>query len=119
MSFDYSGLQSTAIRLIQRFGKDVEFSRASGATFDPVAGEYTGGTTVTVSGKCVQTKFDKSEIDGTLIKATDIKLLFEPDQGEPLINDTCTLNGVENRVVDVMPLSPADTVMLYAVQLRV
>ena len=116
--FDYLAMQSTATSMLVKFGVAATFSRTSGSTFNPGAGGYTGGSSVTVTGKAVRTDYRLSEIDGEVIQRGDFKLLFGAAAGAPEIGDAVAFNGVTYRCMGVDPASPADVVVMYVVRCR-
>jgi hypothetical protein len=116
--FDYAGLKSTASNLIAEFGDTAVLTRANGDTFNPATGSYTGGTTLTITGKGARMMFSKSEINGETIQAADVRLMFQAGHGEPLIDDNCLFSGIDYRVMDVRIISPAGTDIYYDLQLR-
>lgn len=115
---DYTNLRSTAINLLNHFGNDAVLTRTAGDTFNPATGAYTGGSTVTITGKAVRMMFAKSEVNGVTIQASDVRLLFQAGNGAPLINDNCLFAGINYRVMDIMSTSPAGTDVYYDIQLR-
>lgn len=117
MSF-YSNLAATASRLLASKGQSVTFSREVSGTLDPVTGIISGATTTTFSGNGAAFDYNNSEIDGTVIKSGDIRLLVEALSTEPEQGDKCTVNSIDYRVMDVSPTNPAGTVVMYEVQLR-
>ena len=118
MSF-YTNLAATALRLLTKRGQTTVFTRTTGATFDPVASSYSGGSTTTITGKGVTFPYESREINGTQIKQGDVRVFFEASTTAPAIDDKCTVGGVEYRVMSADPLSPGGTVVMYTVQLRI
>ena len=79
-TFDYAGLRADVLELLNEFGNDLTLTRGNdGATYDPGAGTFTGGTTTDLKGAGVLVGYSNKEIDGTEIRATDRKLLFLGD----------------------------------------
>ncbi len=119
MTFDYARAKATADRLIQRFGQTGQLRKAgtpSGPAYNP-----TPGADVNHACRFAIVSFDQREIDGTRILATDKKailakgsLTVEPLPGDRLVDAA----GVVYSVVDVMPLNPAGTVVMYELQVR-
>lgn len=115
-AFDYSGLKATAERLIERFGQSATLTSYSegGDAWNP---------TLTPSNAAVQVAvFDyrNREIDGELILQGD-KLVYLSTAGltaVPAISSTITIGGVKHSIIDVMPLSPGGTAVMYKLQVR-
>lgn len=116
--FNYNDLRTTSTGLISNFGAATVLQRISGDVFDPATGEYTGGSTVTITGKGVRMMFAKSEINGETIQANDVRLYFQAGNGVPQIDDNCLFDGANYRVMNVMANSPSGTDLFYELQLR-
>jgi hypothetical protein len=114
----YKSLANTARKLLKGKGSLVVFTRVVEGDFDPVLGSDETATAPTFSGYGAAFNYDKSEIDGTVIQSTDLKLLFEAGT-EPKQDDTCVVNGFDYRVMRSKPISPAGTDVVYEIQLRV
>ena len=109
--YDYSKLATTATRLINRFGKRLQKRTVTntGSDWNPTQ------TVIVTPIDGVICAYGIHEIDGTLIKFTDKKLL------------TTSLISLRDKVVDgtlvytvfsIDVVEPADTTLLYKVQLR-
>lgn len=117
-AYDYSRLQATALRLIDRFGRSVTLSRTalgSGPAHKPGT-----GSTSTYSCRAVFQDYSNFERDGTLILAGDRKVLvaakglsIEPQPGDKLIDGLDTYT-----VVRPSPIAPGATPLLYTLQVR-
>lgn len=112
----YSGLAQTAKRLIDTKGRSVTVRSTAGQTFDPINDTMTGGVTNTPV-KAVFTEFKREEIDGTLIMRGDKKVLLAGSV-EPKGNDVIIDGSTKYRIVDILTVQPADTVVIYKVQAR-
>lgn len=119
-AFDYSRPLATANRTIERYGQLGAIRRSgapSGADYDP-----TPGADVDHPARFVITEFDSDEIDGTRILATDKKALVSP--GSLTIDPATTDQLVEadgsvwNIIPPVQTLRPAETTLLYTLQVR-
>jgi hypothetical protein len=115
----YASLATTATNLLTSRGQTVSFSRDNVTSFNPVTGEETKGTAVTYSGQGAVFGYASTEIDGTDIQRDDKRMILEAVSTAPVIGDTATIDSVEHRVVDVDQVSPAGTVVIYKLQLRV
>lgn len=115
---DYTALRGAATSLITQFGATATFTRTGSSTFDSATGSYSGGSTVTVTGKGARLNFTQGEIDGQTIQRDDVRLVFQSGNGAPLIDDNCSFDSVDYRVMDVRTVSPSGTDVYYDVQLR-
>ncbi len=112
MAFDYSALRNTAITLINKFGRTAtrRVVTNSGSEFDPtqtnvdtpIVGAFVG--------------FSNREIDGTLILATDKKMI---SYDSVAIDDKIIDASIKYVVKNVDTINPGDTVLIYKIQLRV
>ncbi len=117
MSFDYDKSAKTAAWLINKFGLVLTFTRTTqGATHTP--GQGSTDTTSIYQAIAAWLGYSVGEVDGENIQQGDAKLYCDPLQTAPEINDTVVYKGNTWRVIDVMPLSPAGTDVLYTVQVR-
>lgn len=110
-AFDYSGVIATAKSLINKFGKTIYKI----STIPPI-NEWeasTDGTPIAVKG--VMIAYKNNEIDGTLIKATDKKILT---YDEVSVGDKIKDEEVHYNVVNVDTIAPANDKLLYKVQVR-
>lgn len=101
MSYDYARIQSTAKRLISRFGGEVSITvPASGdfdsGNFDPATGEYTTATPEVKTYEGVLVKYDKQEglISDTLSVRSANKIIIA---GSCIaqVGDLVSINGAE------------------------
>lgn len=111
--FNYSGLQSTATRLISKFGRDFTLRtlQKSGPSYNPVI----VNSDVTVKG--VFTKFKAGEIDGTLIQSSD-KMVIIDSSVIPDVEQRIVDGSNEYSIVDVDEIKPGEIGMIYKVQAR-
>jgi hypothetical protein len=75
-------LKSAIKRLFQAgesIQKQVTITAKSGGTVNPSTGKVTGGTTTTVTIPAFLQGYSQKDIDGTLIKTTDRRLLIDKD----------------------------------------
>jgi hypothetical protein len=116
MSFDYSGLAATATRLINKFGGDVTLSIKTAGTYNPITGSN-GDTFTSSVVKGVKTNFMNGDIDGTLIRQGDVKVLID---GDVALNqdDLITVGSDQYEVINAKPLNPGDTRLITTAQCR-
>ncbi len=115
-TFDYARAETTAQRLIKRFGQAVTLTKTTDAliAYDPKQTE----TSYTV--QAAQLNYNEKDIDGTLIQ-TDDRLVYISTEGLaviPEVDDTLTINSVDLNIISIMPLAPAGTVVYWKVQVR-
>ncbi len=125
MSF-YTRLQKTADKLFKSKGQTVTITRQSAGSYNPATGAATV-TTTTQTGVGVIFDYGLKQIDGTLIKVGDRRLLLSPLNTSgaaltaPALGDTVTdAAGVVYTLVEPLKtVSPAGTAVLYDCNLRV
>lgn len=116
--FNYPRAQTTALRLLEKFGQSGSIIRdvpGSGPVWDP-------GDPTPTPYACTMAvlKFDNKDIDGTLIKATD-KKVYVASYGlliTPTTTDRIIIRGVSHTIIRVMPLNPAGIDVYFDVQAR-
>lgn len=111
---------NVASPLIKKFGKAITFTRDDGTSvLDPVTGQYTGGSPINISGYGIQSYYKKEQIDGKLVQKNDVKFVCVDLSEVPVPGDTATFGGSSYSVIDVQPIKPADTAVVFIVQARV
>ena len=113
----YTSLKNTASNLLQNKGRLITFTRNTENSFNPATGEVLNYSS-TYTGYGATFDYKKNEIDETIVKSGDIRLLLESTTTAPERNDTCVIDSITYRIMNVTPLSPAGTVVTYTVQLR-
>ena len=119
----YEKMQKTSNRLLISKGQAVTLIHT-------VTGEYVpgSGVTTTVStqyGTGAVTEWDSRQVDGTIIRQGDRRLLLSALNTAgaaltaPAIEDTATVGGVTYTITQVKQTNPAGTVVLYDLNLRV
>lgn len=114
--FDYGRSKATADRLIARFGQVGQLQRVTkgGTPYNPTE------TTSYVDATIVVLDYDVREIDGSRVLATDKKVLMAKKDLAitPTTSDRLLIGGVAHPIVDVRPLAPGGTVVLWQLQVR-
>lgn len=113
----YDNLQLTVRRLLIDKGVKVSFRRNVEKSFDPSTG-IADDSEFVFYGYGVLLNYKSSEIDNELILKSDVKLLLEAVDHEPLVGDVVTANDVKYRVMAPNPTKPATTILKWDVQLR-
>ncbi len=120
MAINYDALQTKAEKLLEDNGQSITFSYTSGAVIDPATGVVSdSGSTETVSGFGIATNFQKAEIDGEAVLASDIRLIANNVAEEPEPDWTVVVNSKTFRVMSVQQINPAGTNIIYICQLRI
>ena len=113
----YLAQQSTADRLIAKFGAACTLSTQAQAGFDGL-GQPTNTPASSITGRGVKLSYKKAEINGSVVQMGDAKFLLST-RAVPLIDMRVTLAGEVWRVISVSPLAPDSTdVVFYTLQLR-
>lgn len=109
-TFDYIGLRDTADQIIAQFGRGAGLKRKVNG------GSATRACTV------VEVDYTPQERDGALIQFTDRRFLLAaggvtttPPNAE---EDKLVLDGKEMRIVTVKQIKPAETSVVYDLQVR-
>lgn len=119
-SFDYTATRATAERLLERFGRSVSLRRTTvsgGDAWNPGGGT---ATTVNHAATAVVTEYDAREIDGTLIRREDRRVILSTEglSVTPATSDKVVVGATVYAIVNVAPLEPGGTVVLYEIQAR-
>ncbi len=125
MAFDYTKPRSTANTLLKKFGQAVTLIKVVPGTYNPAAGTVSN-TTTTQYGTGAIIEWAANQIDGSLIRATDKRLLLSPLNSAgavltaPVLGDTVTdAAGVVYTLVEPLKtVSPAGTAVLFDCNLR-
>jgi len=119
---DYTRLQETVARMITDFGGDCVIAIIAESNYDPTIDSYSKTNDIySIDG--VSEDFSNKEIDGTLVKAGDQKILVSddtlPDDLEKYMNTTMTFGSYLWRVVGVKSIQPDGVAkLLYIFHVR-
>lgn len=113
-----TSLSDAATSLLTNFGESVTFERVTEGSYNPSTSDVGASTTTTFTGYGHPGPFSNNEIDGELIRATDISLITKVST-EPQEGDTVTLSSTEYRVMSVTKLRAQGVNIVYRVQLRI
>jgi hypothetical protein len=116
VSFDYSRTIETADRLITRYGQVGAIRKLvnTGKAYDPT--QTLEDTSVTLA----VLEYEDSKLDRGPIRTGD-KQVFVSAKGLPISikpTDKCVIGGEQHDIVNVKPLAPAGTVVMYQLQVR-
>jgi hypothetical protein len=121
----YTRPRATAQRLLTKYGAVVVLTRTTAGAYDPDTGTTGAGSSAAYTGIAFREQYALKDIDGTIIKRGDVRLIVAPKQSDgtdmpiPAADtDTMLFDGTTYSVVGVDPLKPADESVLYYVQAR-
>lgn len=118
MPYDYSRLKNRGTALIKKYGYSLSLVRPAKSGIDPATGDRMAGEdSLLYSVTGIDQQYRQSEIDGTLIKTGDKKILLTaetvPEQGDYLTDGLSRWN-----IITITPVKPANDVLLYSLQVR-
>ncbi|EJJ4071334.1 hypothetical protein VQ248_004496 [Salmonella enterica] len=118
MPYDYSRLKNRGSALIKKYGYSLSLVRPAKSGIDPATGDRMAGEdSLLYSVTGIDQQYRQSEIDGTLIKTGDKKILLTaetaPEQGDYLTDGLYRWN-----IITITPVKPANDVLLYSLQVR-
>lgn len=108
----YGEMRETAQELLNEFGKPVTLGRTgeNAGNYAPTSGDFTGAAPVSLGGTGVLVAFNRDEIDGTQVTATDRKLIYV---GDPLeVGDT--FDGYRIHSLNVVDPDESGTIVTIA-----
>ena len=117
----FHGPNGVASQLLYLFGGVSTITYEVGSVYDPLTGETVPGTVVTdTPDTSPPDKYDREDIDGTAIRAGDMKVLVRESQltGRPPLDATLTYEGEIWNIVSVTPIISGHEVATYEIQLR-
>jgi hypothetical protein len=117
-TFNYTRSRATADRLITRFGQAGAIRRNTAGDGDPW--EPGAGTDTDHSVQLAVIDYTSRDRDGTLIQQSDRRVLISA-QGlaiTPTSGDQVVIGGQAYAIIDVKPLEPGGTVVMYEAQVR-
>ena len=115
MSFNYTALQNSAGLLLEKFGRQLTFTRTTDGAFDSTTGKKTQTTTTFTKYGCVF-DYTAQEIALNNIEAGDRRVLAEGHSYQ--IGDKVSLDGNAYRIINVSNIQPAGTVLACNLQVR-
>lgn len=121
----YADMASTAADLIAQFGQPVTLTRSVPGAYDTATGTNGAPDVSTQSCLAVEDAYTAREIDGTLVRVGDRRLILSPETSAgatvnaPQPGDTITFADASLWTVKtVEPTSPGGTALIYTLQLR-
>ncbi len=115
--FNYSRLQATATRLIDRFSEtDISIERTAAPTV--VDGEIVPpAAPTTASASAVVVPYTANQIDGNIIQAGDLQVFLDSAY-KPLINDVFIIDTDRYVALNIEKYKPSSTALAYKIQVR-
>jgi hypothetical protein len=121
---DYSKLQQKVYAKGQKFGSYAYVTVTTRGDYNSATDAYATGSVATYTQHVIVTDFQQKEIDGTLIKPGDKKVLL-PAYGLPRLDQLdetqswkLTQGGKDLEAIMLNALVPGGTVVMYEVQVR-
>lgn len=121
MKKDYSKVRSFAVKMLDKYGRDMRFTLPSlkRGTYNPATSANSGIADIVVDGVGVMLDYTISEKRNSSILESDKKIIFANNSGTALQNGmVCTIDGIEYLVVDPGTMQPADDVIVNFAQVR-
>lgn len=121
---DYTTIRQKAAAQIRSKGKAVTLVAPGADVFDPATGKTTPGVPTSYVTKAVELGYEIKDRDGTRVQANDRRFLLAAltDAGvvipKPSTAMRLTVGGASLAIVQVDPLEPGETALLYEVQCR-
>tara|TARA_R100000479_G_scaffold123679_1_gene63942 strand:- start:560 stop:910 length:351 start_codon:yes stop_codon:yes gene_type:complete len=115
MSFNYGSLESSAEKLLQRFGRELTFTRTTDGTYSPNTGTVATTSSTYKKFACVFDYTD-AEIGNGNVEQGDRRVLAQGHTYE--IGDTVSLDSETYRIISISNIQPADIIMACNLQVR-
>ena len=112
-------MAAVALDLIAEFGEAVTFTVTTPGAYNPTTASTGTGTEATFTGFAVPVDYDSRDIDGEVVKESDIRIYVNPTATVPAVGDQVTLDGVNYRVINVRRYVINSEDVLYEMQIRV
>lgn len=116
---DYVNLAATAARLLASAGAPVSLKRRVEGEYDTATGDVLEDRVTTYNGQGVKVDYTAREIDGTRIRAGDVRVyLSVAGMVAPRTGDVLMIEGAPWTVVNAATVQPGSITLLYDVQAR-
>jgi len=113
-------IADTATSLLTKFGEAVALTYETDEVRNPATGEITTPATENVvPGFGYPSRFQNAEVDGTVIKRSDTRLVLNKVSRRPEQGWSAQVQGKTFRVMDVQPITKSGADVIYICQLRV
>jgi hypothetical protein len=123
MTYGYQDDADTAAELLEEFGQSVTLTSKTSGAYSVSTGTA-AVTTSTQTVSAVVLDYGSRDIDGTLIRAGDKRLLMAPqttagvDLTAPVVDDIVAVGGTTYTIKGIKTISPAGTVVLFDCNIR-
>jgi hypothetical protein len=113
-------ITNTATSLLSKFGEVVTLVYETDEVRNPATGEITTPATENeVPGVGYPSRFTNAEVDGTVVRRSDTRLILNKVTQEPAQGWRAQVQGKTFRVMDVQPITRSGLDVIYICQLRV
>ena len=113
-------ITDTATTLLTKFGEAVTLTYETNEVRNPATGEITTPATQNqVSGVGYPSRYQNAEVDGTVVRRSDTRLILNKVREEPAQGWRAQVQGKTFRVMDVQPITRSGLDVIYICQLRV
>jgi len=113
-------IADTATTLLAKFGVAVALTYETDEVRNPATGQITTPATENeVPGVGYPSRYQNAEVDGTVVKRSDTRLILNKVSEEPLQGWRAAVQGKTFRVMDVQPITKSGADVIYICQLRV
>ena len=113
-------IADTGAKLLAEFGEAVTLNYETGEVRNPATGEVTTPASENVvPGFGYPGNFQNAEVDGTVIKRSDTRLILNKVSVRPEQGWRAQVQGKTFRVMDVQPITKSGADVVYICQLRV
>ena len=113
-------IADTGTKLLAEFGEAVSLTYETDEVRNPATGEITTPASENVvPGFGYPSRFQNAEVDGTVIKRSDTRLVLNKVSHRPEQGWRAKVQGKTFRVMDVQPITKSGADVIYICQLRV
>ena len=113
-------IADTATSLLTKLGEAVALTYETDEVRNPATGQITTPATENeVPGVGYPSRFTNAEVDGTVVKRSDTRLILNKVSEEPAQGWRAQVQGKTFRVMDVQPITRSGLDVIYICQLRV
>ena len=110
---------SIATRILDNFSTGSVTVRERSLTKNRVTLATTVGANTDTVLNAVVSQFNKGEVDGTLVLATDVKVVADAVKAIAKEDaDQILIGGKAHRIIDIKEINPAGTPLAYIIQAR-
>jgi hypothetical protein len=115
----YTSLAGIANQVLTYYGQPLVISNIVTGAYDPATGQ--SSTTVTTqTGSGAIFEYENENIDGILIQKGDKQVILSAiGITPPKVNDTINIGGISHTITNVGTISPAGTICLFDLNVRV